>query len=109
MNIFDPIEHFHITPLLLLPLIENSFKHGVSNNIDDSWIRIDVSVREEWLSVKIENSFVNGTVKTGNNNGIGLENVKKRLEISYPASHEFRHMPDGHSFLTVLKIKNLPS
>lgn len=107
MNIFNSVEHFEITPLLLLPLIENSFKHGVSNNIDGSWIRVDISVREEWLSVKIENSYVNGNVKTGNNNGIGLDNVKKRLEILYPSRHEFRHMQENHSFLAVLKIKNL--
>ncbi len=107
VNIFDQVDQFRISPLLLLPLIENSFKHGVSNNIEDSWIRMDVSVREEWLSVKIENSYCKGSMKNGTNNGIGLQNVKKRLEILYPSRHEFRYIREGQSFLTILKIKDL--
>lgn len=109
MNIFDSIDNFYITPLLLLPLIENSFKHGVCN-IGNNWIRIDISVVDDWLSVKIENSYENknGNLNNnGNGNGIGLDNVKKRLDILYQGRHEFRYMPDGHSFLTVLKVKNL--
>ena len=107
MNVFDSIENFYITPLLLLPLIENSFKHGICN-IGSNWIRIDISVVDDWLSVKIENSYENRNGKPANeNNGIGLDNVKKRLDILYHGKHEFRYLPDGQSFLTILKIKNL--
>lgn len=107
MNIFDNIDHFYITPLLLLPLVENSFKHGIWN-IGNNWIRIDISVVDDWLSVKIENSYENKIGKSANvNKGIGLDNVKKRLEILYHGKHEFKYMPDGESFLTILKIKNL--
>jgi two-component system, LytTR family, sensor kinase len=109
MNVYDSTEHFYITPLLLLPLIENSFKHGICN-IGNNWIRIDISVKEDWLTVKIENSYENKNGKTVSaNNGIGLDNVKKRLDIIYESKHEFRYMPDGHSFLTILKVKNLSS
>jgi two-component system, LytTR family, sensor kinase len=112
MNIFDRPHHFYLTPLLLLPLIENSFKHGVNKDVDNCWIRIDVAIHDEWLSVKIENSYHglhgngNGMV-INNKNGIGIENVKKRLEILYPATHEFKYLPGEHSFLTILKIRNL--
>lgn len=107
MNIFDSVDHFYITPLLLLPLVENSFKHGICN-IGTNWIRIDISVVDDWLSVKIENSYEPKTANAVNGNkGIGLDNVKKRLEILYHGRHEFKYMPDGHSFLTILKIKNL--
>jgi sensor histidine kinase YesM len=107
MNIFDSVDNFYITPLLLLPLVENAFKHGVCN-IGNNWIRIDISVVDDWLSVKIENSYENKNGKAVNNNkGIGIENVKKRLEILYHGKHEFKVMPDGHSFLTILKVKNL--
>jgi two-component system LytT family sensor kinase len=109
MNVFDDVEGFYITPLLLLPLVENSFKHGICN-IGNNWIRIDISIKEEWLSVKIENSFEprKGRPAT-TNKGIGLENVRKRLEIIYHGRHEFKYMPDGGSFLTILKVKNLSS
>jgi two-component system, LytTR family, sensor kinase len=114
INIFDRTDHFQIAPLLLLPIIENSFKHGVNKNVDDCWIRIDVTVHDEWLSVKVENSY-NGINGHGNGNGnghtnkngIGIDNVKQRLEILYPARHEFKNLPGEHSFLTILKIKNL--
>jgi two-component system, LytTR family, sensor kinase len=107
MNIFDSIDHFYITPLLLLPLVENSFKHGICN-IGTNWIRIDISVTDDWLSVKIENSYEPKVANAVNGNkGIGLDNVKKRLEILYHGRHEFKYMPDGHSFLTILKVKNL--
>ena len=106
-NVFDRVDHFRIAPLLLLPLIENSFKHGVSNNIKDGWIRVDITLNDEWLSVKIENSCddrVNGTA--GPRNGIGLENVKKRLDILYQDNYEFKCIKENDSFLTILKIKN---
>ncbi len=107
MNVFDEVEHFYITPLLLLPLVENSFKHGICN-IGNNWIRIDISMKDDWLSVKIENSYEPKIANAVNGNkGIGLDNVKKRLEILYHGRHEFKYMPDGHSFLTILKVKNL--
>lgn len=108
VNVFSNVDHFYISPLLLLPLVENSFKHGVNENIGDCWIRIDVSVHDQWLSAKIENSYNGLNPKTEDyRNGIGLENVRKRLEILYPSQHEFRCMTESHSFLSVLKIKNL--
>jgi two-component system, LytTR family, sensor kinase len=127
VNCFDTVDKFFIPPFLLLPLVENSFKHGVSNDVGASWIRIDVSVKDDWLTVKIENSRVtdnhngnghhngqlNGNGHTNSQavgyNGIGLQNVKQRLEILYPDRHDFKHLSEGQSFLTVLKLKNRQS
>lgn len=106
LNVFDPVDHFRIAPLLLLPLIENSFKHGVSNNIKDAWIRMDIALKDEWLSVKIENSCDEQHNGNGSSrNGIGLENVKKRLDILYQDNYEFKCIRENDSFLTILKIK----
>jgi sensor histidine kinase YesM len=106
VNCFDVVDGFTIPPFLLLPLVENCFKHGVGNDVGNGWIRIDLSVKDSWLTVKIENSratdVMNGHVVY---KGIGLENVKKRLEILYPERHEFKYMGEGQSFLAVLKIK----
>jgi sensor histidine kinase YesM len=106
LNVFDPVDHFKIAPLLLLPLIENSFKHGVANNIRDGWIRMDIGLNDDWLSVKIENSYDDRKGETPEaRNGIGLENVRKRLEILYQGKYEFKCIKENDSFLTILKIK----
>jgi hypothetical protein len=106
INIFGTLEKFYVTPLILLPLIENCFKHGVSNEAEHCWIRMDLSRSEDWVIVKFENSrSVNGhaLVDTG---GIGLANVRRRLEILYPEQHELKTLSEDQSFLAVLKIKN---
>jgi LytS/YehU family sensor histidine kinase len=109
INQYDEVGHFQISPFLLLPLVENSFKHGVCNDTEDSWIRIDLSLKDDWLTVKIENSKGNSNGKASEKNGIGLENVKRRLEILYPGKHEFKVLNEEHSYLTILRVKNWPN
>lgn len=105
LNIYNDISGLVITPLLLLPLLENCFKHGIDNAMDQSWIRIDVSNDNDKFSIKIENS-IDGEAETTrvNNGGIGIENVKKRLALIYPNKHEFTVIKETHTFLVVLKI-----
>lgn len=106
INIFDSIDKDQISPLLLLPIVENCFKHGFRSTIDDCWIRIDLSRSEEWLVIKIENSVSEEDQKPeSTQNGIGLRNVQRRLEIVYPGKHEFRTNREENSYLSVLKIK----
>lgn len=109
VNVLNDTRHISIPPFLLLPLVENCFKHGVSNAIDPCWIRIDVLYKDDWLIIKAENSkSSNGSLNGKYHdrpNGIGLENVKKRLEILYPESHELKCMEEEQTFLAVLKIK----
>ena len=105
VNIFDNINGFQISPLLLLPIIENCFKHGVNKSIGQSWIRIDVSAKEKTLVFKIENSIeAENLVVINQNGGLGLKNVKRRLELLYPNTHEFNIYQEANSFLIVLKI-----
>lgn len=107
VNVFDQLEEARISPLLLLPLVENCFKHGFSSAIDNCWIRIDISKPDNWLVIKIENSVPEDGEKTGQaNGGIGLKNVKRRLEIVYPGRHEFKTRENQDSYLCVLKIKD---
>lgn len=119
VNIFGKLDAFYVAPLLLLPLMENCFKHGVSNEVDRCWIRLDLSREEDWLVVKLENSRgQNGSAgrspaesggdgrPLAENGGIGLANVRRRLEILYPEQHEFKTLSEDQSFLVVLKIKN---
>jgi sensor histidine kinase YesM len=75
-----------IAPMLLLPFVENSFKHGVGKHRNDAWIDIELSTHSENIIFKVNNSQSNTDAKTKKNSsgGIGLANVKKRLGLIYP-------------------------
>jgi sensor histidine kinase YesM len=81
-----------IAPLLLLPFVENAFKHGVEKNDHQSWIRINIWTNATSLEFMIENSLPENQGMPSSSisvvGGIGLENVKKRLELLYPKRYE---------------------
>jgi sensor histidine kinase YesM len=106
INIYDEINDLYIAPLLLLPLIENSFKHGIGSSVGKGWIRMDVSWQQDYFSIKIENSVEEKVKGSGTKNeGIGINNVQKRLQLIYPEAHEFKIAQQTHSYLVILKIK----
>jgi two-component system LytT family sensor kinase len=107
VNVLNDTSYIAIPPFLLLPLVENCFKHGVSNEIDTCWIRLDILQKDGWLIIKVENSKTSNGQTNGTRNGIGLENVKQRLEILYPGRHELKCMSEEQSYLVVLKIKTM--
>ncbi|MEA5260736.1 histidine kinase [Arcicella aquatica] len=105
-NVYNVIEGIQIPPLLLLPIIENCFKHGVNKSINASWIRVDIEKKNNELVVKVENSIEEEIeVMASQNGGLGLNNVKRRLEILYPSVHEFKTYREKNSFLVVLKLQ----
>jgi sensor histidine kinase YesM len=77
-----------VTPLLLIPFIENSFKHGASQMLQHPWIKMQIRVGEKSLFFQLSNSRPATTIQTNGKSGIGLSNVKKRLELIYPARHK---------------------
>jgi len=82
----DP-ENYKIEPMLLIPFVENAFKHGTS--VDDPMIEVAIIVDNEASSLNLMvSNNVGGEVKNkGEGSGIGLVNVKRRLELLYPANH----------------------
>lgn len=92
-----------IAPLLFIPFLENSFKHGVNSNIEAGWINIKLDEKGGELFFEIENNKPAKPLKRGNENGIGLQNVKRRLELIYPQKHELT-ISDAASYKTNLKI-----
>jgi sensor histidine kinase YesM len=72
-----------ISPLLLFSFVENAFKHGANKTSRESWIKIRLSFFEGQLHFEVKNTFDNPVNHT-DNNGIGLKNVKERLELLYP-------------------------
>ncbi len=94
-----------IAPLLLIPLVENAFKHGVKEAMDKAEISISINEMENGLCFEVKNSIASirpeNSPKTG---GLGLENLKKRLEILYPNRHELKVGPEANHYFAQLKI-----
>lgn len=76
-----------ITPLILITFLENAFKHGVSSGNNQSWIKAKLEVKNTNLLYSVQNSKVTGKPEPKEKPGIGLHNVKRRLELSYPGKH----------------------
>lgn len=71
-----------IPPLLIVPLLENAFKHGVDAT-KKSFIKIEIILNEEDLDIKIQNSYFPKNEEDESGSGIGLENLRKRLDLLY--------------------------
>lgn len=100
------VEDKQIAPLLLIPFIENAFKHGAAKDDKQTWININIWVQNDELSFKIENSLPNEIEENQTANmqsGIGLQNVRKRLELLYPEKHELT-ITKENSFLVKLDL-----
>ncbi len=76
-----------IEPLLLLPFVENSFKHGIREEIHEGYVQIIIYLVENALTFQISNSKAPIINYKTSKHGIGLENVSKRLAILYPEKH----------------------
>ncbi len=109
VGISGDMENKVIAPMLLVPLIENCFKHGASKNIGSMYISIDVDVTEDLLHFKVSNTIPKKDTasKLGTRSGgIGLSNVKKRLELGYdPEDYELSIFEKDNMFHVDLKLK----
>ena len=106
-NTSGEIHNQKIAPMLLLPFVENSFKHGVSGQVDDAWVEIDLSVKANRLVLKVENSRPTLEVNHSDRDyakGIGLKNVKRRLELLYENEYELKVFDEAETYLVVLKL-----
>jgi hypothetical protein len=102
-NVEGEIKDKFIAPLLMLPFLENAFKHGTSEQLEESWLSVDISVEQGNLSYKIANTKNENVLH--NNNGIGIENVKKRLEFIYPQKHKLKITDEGNFFVVSMMIR----
>lgn len=94
-----------ISPLLMLPFLENAFKHGTSEQIEKPWLSVDISVQSNTLLCKIVNSKNESTSRYSNpGNGIGINNVKRRLAFMYPNNHELKMHDEGVFFVVSLTL-----
>ncbi len=94
-----------ITPLLLLPLVENCFKHGSSNMLEQPWMHMQVGISNNQLQMKLLNGKVNNPAANSNNAGIGIKNVQQRLSLLYPGKHELVITREEDVFIVNLKLE----
>jgi sensor histidine kinase YesM len=94
-----------IAPMLFLPLVENSFKHGVKGDVSNTFVNIKMKTMNKTVHFEIENN--KGTSENPYQNkysGIGLTNIKKRLNLLYPEKHTLTIKDDEYKFIVLLKI-----
>ncbi len=73
-----------IAPLLMIPFVENAFKHGASKVLENPWIKLKIIIEKNILSLDISNNKSSQPPRSKNKAGIGLQNVEKRLKLLYP-------------------------
>ena len=94
---------YKIAPLLLIPFVENAFKHGISSK-GKGYIHIDVRIKSGELNFRIENPILGKGESLKKHPGIGLENVKKRLHLLYPGRHSLKISDSEDKFMVELLI-----
>ncbi|HET7115006.1 MAG TPA: histidine kinase [Hanamia sp.] len=93
-----------IAPLLLIPFVENCFKHGSSKMLQHPWIKLKISIRESVLDMDLGNSKPMQVASQNHGNGIGLKNVQKRLQILYPGRHKLLIQSTDEEFSIHLQV-----
>ncbi len=94
-----------IAPLLMIPFVENSFKHGASKMVRKSFLNVHISVVENILQFHIVNNIPESQEQANTRGNIGIRNVRKRLEILYPGLHELHIIPGPGKFQVILKVQ----
>jgi LytS/YehU family sensor histidine kinase len=95
--------HKEIAPFLLMPLVENAFKHGLVTD-ENHPVEITITPFKNGLRMKIKNAIAQRKKDTVG--GIGVENLKKRLQLIYGERHEFETHIKNNSYTTTLTITN---
>jgi len=95
-----------IAPMLILPFVENSFKHSTKGFDGIAMIAIEIGAKENDLILKVENNKPIGkNHKSSLAKGIGLQNVKRRLDLLYHDRYNLKIEEDEESFLVILKLQ----
>ncbi len=100
----EDTDNYRVPPLLLFPLVENAFKHGSSG------IRLSLKIEEKEIIFRSQNPFSTkqkDKYLQSESSGIGLKNIRERLNIMYPGNHTFEISDKDNIFTVELKIKSI--
>jgi LytS/YehU family sensor histidine kinase len=97
-------EKVWITPLIFITFLENAFKHGVNNNNPKAWVDISIQLNGSECIYTVKNSKVDGN-GSHEKSGIGLQNVQRRLELSYPEQYQLTIENNPETYAVQLKLQ----
>lgn len=103
----DNHSHTKIAPLLVLTLIENAFKHGVSQELTLAEVNIRLSETDESIIFYIQNSKPSNSPPSVNKKAIGLDNLKQQLQLLYPNAHRLTFSENKSRYITQLELEKL--
>ena len=103
----DKTDDIYIVPLLLLPFVENCFKHGTSNMLRHPWINLTVELDDTFLVMKLMNGKAQSNDNVERRNGIGINNVRQRLDLLYREKYELVIREEQEVFTVNLKVQLL--
>ena len=92
-----------IGPMLLLPLLENGIKHGINSASSGAYLKAELQLSEHEIKFRVENSKL-GALEPADREGVGIINLKKRLELLYPNNHYLLLKDDRQKYLAQLTI-----
>jgi len=105
ISIKGDLNSHSIAPMLLIPFVDNSFKHGLSSSIEDGYIHVEITMEKKELYFRIENSKPqNGINESEERSGVGLDNVKRRIALLYPDKHQLNILDNPHNFCVELTL-----
>jgi hypothetical protein len=104
VELMNPEGNHLIAPLLMIPFVENSFKHGVSQMLDHPRINLKIYVEGNMMHFYLNNSKPPAAENQDLRKGIGLENVRKRLDLLYPGKHTLLILTTEDSFSVQMDI-----
>jgi len=93
-----------IAPLLLLPFVENAFKHGASHMIDQPWVNLNIAVHGSVMKMKLLNGKAANTHHYGRDHGLGISNARKRLDLLYSGKYALDIQDEGEVFIVNLRL-----
>ncbi len=93
-----------VPPLILLHFLENSFKHGVRDNIGKSFVHVLVRDDAEWLHFKVENSLSEVAKNNGEDQPLGLKNIRRRLDLLFDNRYDLQVRQESESFIVDLRM-----
>jgi sensor histidine kinase YesM len=99
VEVADDAQGILIAPLLMIPFVENSFKHGASKTLKRPWIKMSATVKDQQFFFHVSNSRPEPEPST-NKSGLGLKNVQRRLQLLYATSHSL-DIKSGDDFFSV--------
>jgi sensor histidine kinase YesM len=92
-----------IAPLIFIPLIENAFKHGVKDSEQNCWVHVKVKATDSSVIVEVANRKLNDKNSNGSS-GFGLDNLHKRLSLSYTNTHRLEVNESATEYKTILTL-----